>query len=69
MYNKTYTSLTKTEKDKYKRRIKIEHIFGNIKTNLDDIYHNRLKEIFNDVAQALSSMRDNEHFGKLILKL
>ena len=24
---------------------------------------------FNDVAQALSSMRDNEHFGKLILKL
>ena len=24
---------------------------------------------FNDVAQALSSMRDNQHFGKLILKL
>ena len=24
---------------------------------------------FNDVAQALSFMRDNEHFGKLILKL
>ena len=24
---------------------------------------------FNDVAQALSAMRDNEHFGKLILRL
>ena len=24
---------------------------------------------FNDVGQALTSMRDNEHFGKLILKL
>ena len=24
---------------------------------------------FNDVAMALSCMRDNQHFGKLVLKL
>ena len=36
---------------------------GQLSLPIEKVYN------FNDVAQALSAMRDNQHFGKLILKL
>ena len=38
-------------------------IAGQLSLPIEKVYD------FNDVAQALSSMRDNQHFGKLILRL
>jgi NADPH2:quinone reductase len=36
---------------------------GNLSMPIEKVYH------FNDVSQALSHMRENKHFGKLILQL
>jgi len=36
---------------------------GNLSMPIEKVYN------FNDVSQALSHMRENKHFGKLILQL
>lgn len=54
----------------------IRNVFANMWNDLSSMVSNRnlsmpIEKVFdfNDVSQALSHMRDNKHFGKLILKL